>query len=627
MQATTTTVALIVGDATADAGDDFVVSVSTTVTLDASRSDDPEDGVLEYTWTQVAGPDVTNGSGALTGEKPEFTAPDSVVSLVFDLTVDDGEVSVADQILVQVVEEAGSAVFVDPDADGRGLGNGTMASPVTSLAVAIGIGAGGLGVDLYLKTPASGRYLVPGDGLELPSNTSVYGGYGDGWVRDVTSPTVLTGTPTVVAIAAEGRSSVLSGLEIVGVDNPDGDAIAVRILTVDVPGGDVILSDVTVEAGNARGTGAESIAVAVGGSFDLTITRSTLMSGDGSAGRDGDETEPPDPSPAAIPGTNAKERDAGGGFNAGGRGGSALAGKGKDGTGNPSSLGGDGGNAGKDGKDGATGGGVGGGTGGGGGQNEPFDDEATGQPGKPGFHGREGGGGGGGGGKVGLQGGGGGGGGEGGRPGNGGQGGFGGGMSLGLLLEHFEGRLVIDSTVIVAGHGGDGGDGGIGSGGTSGAKAGKGARGSCSFLGCGAGEAGRGGDGGGGGAGSQGGQGGGGAGGASIALVVIGTKANLTITASTLQAGTGGTGGSGGFGGLSAPGASGRNASSGLVPDTYASGGDFGAGGGYSIAMFLVDPLDRAPTIEDSELLRGTGGAGGDAPIPGPAGMSGPTNF
>ncbi|MCL1594789.1 MAG: hypothetical protein M3132_10625 [Actinomycetia bacterium] len=622
---TTTTVSLITGDAKADAGDDFVVSMASPVALDGSRSTDPEQGTLEYTWTQVSGPDVTGGTGSLSGEVPEFTAPSAVVSLVFDLTVNDGETSDADRILVQVVENAGSAVFVDIDAEGSGLGNGTMASPVTSLPAGIGMGAGGFGADLYLMTPASGEYLVPESGLELPPNTSIYGGYGGDWVRDVSVPTLITGAPTVIVITPEGGTSVLSGLEIVGVNNAEGNAFAILLDTFEDPGGDVTLSDISVTAGDAGGSGADSVAVVAGGAFDLTIIRSSLAAGTAGTGRDGDDGELGDSFPP-TPGGNASGRDPGGGFFPGGWGGNAFAGKGEPGEAYPSSLSGSAGKSGKNGGDGGTRGGSDGGIGGAGGLNEPTG-ESVGVRGGIGLPGRDGGGGGGGGGKVGLEGGGGGGGGKGGRPGNGGDGGMGGGVSFGLVLETLEGRIVIDSTTIEAGRGGDGGVGGFGSEGAGGADGGKGAKGSCSFLGCGAGQAGSGGDGGGGGAGSQGGQGGGGAGGASIGLVLVGAKSDVTIVNSTLQGGTGGTGGLGGLGGLSSVGAKGRAAGSGFVPDTYAPAASPGAGGGYSFGLFLVDPGDAIPKIEGSDLLGGVGGAGGGGPIPGPQGPSGSMNF
>jgi hypothetical protein len=92
---------------TADAGLNQTVEEGTTVTLDGSRSSDPDLNSLNFTWTQVSGPSVTlvNPSSAT----PSFTAPrlsTESTTLVFRLVVSDGTAppSAPDEVAVRVLD-------------------------------------------------------------------------------------------------------------------------------------------------------------------------------------------------------------------------------------------------------------------------------------------------------------------------------------------------------------------------------------------------------------------------------------------------------------------------------------------------------------------------------------------
>lgn len=92
------------GTPCANAGPDQCVKECKTVKLDGSKSKDPDNDPLTFSWTQVSGPAVTL-SGANTA-KPTFTAPQvngSGATLKFKLTVNDGYGGVhSDTVQVQV---------------------------------------------------------------------------------------------------------------------------------------------------------------------------------------------------------------------------------------------------------------------------------------------------------------------------------------------------------------------------------------------------------------------------------------------------------------------------------------------------------------------------------------------
>jgi len=74
----------------ADAGPDQTVTEGSVVTLDASNSNDPDDGIASYLWEQTEGPSVTLSDASAI--KPVFIAPDvseDGTALKFRLTVTD----------------------------------------------------------------------------------------------------------------------------------------------------------------------------------------------------------------------------------------------------------------------------------------------------------------------------------------------------------------------------------------------------------------------------------------------------------------------------------------------------------------------------------------------------------
>ena len=96
---------LIVNDPpNANAGSNQTVNTGTKVTLDGSRSSDPDKGdKLSYKWSQSHGTQVTLSS--VSASQPSFTAPSSAQTLRFELTVTDsyGE-SAKDSVTITVIQ-------------------------------------------------------------------------------------------------------------------------------------------------------------------------------------------------------------------------------------------------------------------------------------------------------------------------------------------------------------------------------------------------------------------------------------------------------------------------------------------------------------------------------------------
>ena len=92
---------------TADAGPNETVAEGETVTLDGSRSVDPEGYPLSFTWSQTDGPDVDlDGADTAT---PTFTAPSELTAdavLTFSLVVTDASNIASSPDMVQIVVEA-----------------------------------------------------------------------------------------------------------------------------------------------------------------------------------------------------------------------------------------------------------------------------------------------------------------------------------------------------------------------------------------------------------------------------------------------------------------------------------------------------------------------------------------
>ena len=498
-----------------NAGPDLDATHGGTVSLLATGTD-AEAQALSYRWTQIAGPDVTGGTGRLSGATPSFTAPGAPTVIGFSVVASDPTLaSTADSVYVYVLEDKTKAVWVRAGATGTA--DGSRAAPYATIADAIAA-ATATGADLYI---AEGEY----PGVTLATGVSLYGGFATDW--KARHPVTTTEHRTIV------RGS---GTGVLGTNVAD--------LTID---------GLVIEGLRPVASGASAYGVRLLTPARVVISRNVITAEDGAAGAAG---------AAGVNGQNGVP------------GVSAATRLGGDGRGPASNgyggKGGDGGTAAMAGQPGATGTGVGGGAGGAGAPNGTTDGGSAGSNGAHGARGTDGGGataggafsagayvanragagtsgvtgaggGGGGGGRnvyvflVGdYNGGGGGGGGGGGIGGMGGQPGGSGGASLGVLLVEPTAVALTDN-VITSGNGGAGGAGGFGGAGGIGAPGGEGFDPSPDNDGR------HGGPGGYGGYGGTGGRGGGGSGGPTSAIVAVG--GTYTNTNNTLTVGAGGAGG------------------------------------------------------------------------------------
>jgi large repetitive protein len=114
---------------TADAGPDQMVTSGDVVTLDASKSSDPDGDQLTFTWSQSAGPAVTLMSE---GAKSTFTAPTvtAPATLTFKLSVSDGKGVASDtvNIVVSPLGSTGQGTSVGGTGGVGGAGGGSTSS-------------------------------------------------------------------------------------------------------------------------------------------------------------------------------------------------------------------------------------------------------------------------------------------------------------------------------------------------------------------------------------------------------------------------------------------------------------------------------------------------------------------
>lgn len=308
-------------NAVAAAGDALQTTRGFTVTLDGRDSSDPEGSALTYRWTQLFGPDVTGLTGELTGVRPSFEAPDEVCTLVFDLRVDDGNgESAPSRVQIDVLEGAGG-VWVDGDAGDDATGDGTRAAPYATLGKALEVaGASTDPLDVYVRSRTADAPYVESAALVVPTGTSLYGGFGEGWVRRLPTHcaerhpqagcgifplapcchanpsfapvgrTVISGASTAVSFAGVDLDAALSGFAV-SAANSAGPGTSVFALRADGGTATLTVDDCLLDAGDVgfgqSATPGSSYGAAIVGIASALVSDSTIVAGDGGDGVQG----------------------------------------------------------------------------------------------------------------------------------------------------------------------------------------------------------------------------------------------------------------------------------------------------------------------------------------------------
>lgn len=143
----------------ANAGVDQSVSLSDTVTLDGSGTDDNGD-TLTYGWAQTGDPDVTLSSAS--APAPTFTAPSTAGVLTFTLTVTDtGSLTDTDEVIITA--SAGTPGYAStPEADSTiNVGSVKVSSSLTATLIISETGNATLNItDLALSGPNAADFSV-----------------------------------------------------------------------------------------------------------------------------------------------------------------------------------------------------------------------------------------------------------------------------------------------------------------------------------------------------------------------------------------------------------------------------------------------------------------------------------
>lgn len=245
----------------ADAGSDQAVFPNTVVTLDGSGSADPSGAPLSYSWVQISGTAVSlNGANSAMAT---FTAPSQGTTLVFELTVDDGnDGSSADRVTITLlpnqapVADAGSdqavagaeevmldgSGSVDPDGDeltymwfqtagtlvnltGADSATPSFAAPYTnetlSFDLILGDGKGGQDTDTVDIIVQSAPWLF----VANTGSDSVVGFMNPENADGQTAPNIIVVSKDSTGYVSDGVSNTIYVFDNIGslsgADNPD----------------------------------------------------------------------------------------------------------------------------------------------------------------------------------------------------------------------------------------------------------------------------------------------------------------------------------------------------------------------------------------------------------------------
>ena len=208
--------AAVAGDATA--------SVATVFALDGSPSSDPDGDGLSYTWTQTAGTSVQL-IGATTA-RPSLVTPSQPDTLVFQLTVSDGEAQ--STAVTETVTVQGSAVAQPPVATA----GGDQTSPKRAGVVLYG--SANLSVASYSWTQSSGPSVTLTNANSANPSFVTPAGVGDLVFALVVSSGGMSSQPSFVTVHVVNTPPSIQGLALAPTAPRRGDAITAMASIADI---------------------------------------------------------------------------------------------------------------------------------------------------------------------------------------------------------------------------------------------------------------------------------------------------------------------------------------------------------------------------------------------------------